>query len=143
MVIFRTTSAEADDLCELKGAFTNIVSANEAAHTVLRSLIPYLEDDEIYDKAPTELVWPNASHLGMPERRYTSDGEIRLSVDHKDLGMTFISVVRQDLDVMPVESSQVVPAAVAENQIPTRTEHPWDWPTDWQSTGVSTFWYEG
>ncbi|KAK4553279.1 hypothetical protein LTR86_009579 [Recurvomyces mirabilis] len=143
VVIFRTVREEGDDLCELKGAFTSIVSANEAAHSVLRRLVPYLEDDEIYDKPPSDLLWPNASHLGMPERRYTSDGEIRLSVDHKDLGMTFVSVVRQALDVMPVESSQDDSAVIDQNQIPTRPEHPWDWPTDWQSTGVSTFGYEG
>ncbi|RMZ05965.1 hypothetical protein D0864_02350 [Hortaea werneckii] len=98
------------ELCDVKGIFSTVDQANEAAGIVLTNEYPNCLDLDVLEKGRSQDPWKCSGYeIGEPQRRLGRDGEVRFAVDEENDGVGYVVVLRQELDVQPQRKEDPVP----------------------------------
>ncbi|KAI7339288.1 hypothetical protein KC315_g1287 [Hortaea werneckii] len=98
------------ELCDVKGIFSTVDQANEAAKTVLANEYPNCMYSDVLEKGRSQNPWECTGYeIGEAQRRLGSDGEVRFAVDEENDGVGYVVVLRQELDVQPHRREDPVP----------------------------------
>ncbi|GAB1731864.1 hypothetical protein NU195Hw_Modified_345t1 [Hortaea werneckii] len=98
------------ELCDVKGTFSTVDQANEAAGIVLANEYPNCMDYAFIERGRSQDPWRcSDEEIGEAQRRLGSDGEVRFAVDEENDGIGFVVVLRQELDVQPQRKEDPVP----------------------------------
>lgn len=98
------------ELCDVKGIFSTVDQANEAAGTVLANEYPNCMYSDVLEKGRSQNPWECTGYeIGEAQRRLGSDGEVRFAVDEENDGVGYVVVLRQELDVQPQRREDPVP----------------------------------
>lgn len=98
------------ELCDVKGTFSTVDQANEAAGIVLANEYPNCLDSDVLEKGRSQDPWKCSGYeIGEAQRRLGRNGEVRFAVDEENDGVGFVVVLRQELDVQPQRREEPVP----------------------------------
>ncbi|KAI6865307.1 hypothetical protein KC338_g5121 [Hortaea werneckii] len=98
------------ELCDVKGTFSTVDQANEAAGIVLANEYPNCLDYDVIERGHSQDPWKcSDAEIGEAQRRLGRDGEVRFAVDEENDGIGFVVVLRQELDVQPQRKEDPVP----------------------------------
>ncbi|RMY97683.1 hypothetical protein D0864_04681 [Hortaea werneckii] len=98
------------ELCDVKGTFSTVDQANEAAGIVLANEYPNCIDYAFIERGHSQDPWRcSDEEIGEAQRRLGSDGEVRFAVDEENDGVGYVVVLRQELDVQPQRREDPVP----------------------------------
>ncbi|KAI7109630.1 hypothetical protein KC340_g4178 [Hortaea werneckii] len=98
------------ELCNVKGIFSTVDQANEAAVTVFANEYPNCMYSDVLEKGRSQDPWECTGYeIGEAQRRLGSGGEVRFAVDEENDDVGYVVVLRQELDVQPQRSKDPAP----------------------------------